>query len=335
MAKKTLTYRKAGVDVVAADNFVERIKPLIKRVDTKGVLGGIGGFSGFFEIDKRKYKRPVLVASTDGVGTKLLLTHGLGRYDTVGIDLVAMCVNDCVVTGARPIFFLDYFATGRLDVDVAFELMKGVAEGCRQAGCALLGGETAELPGLYRDKDYDFAGFCVGIIDKDDIINGRKVSLGDAVLGVQSSGLHSNGFSLVRKIFSKKQLKGLIGELALTPTIIYVKSVLEVLKHVEVKAMAHITGEGFYGNIPRVIPAGMNVVVSRSAWRAPAIFTLIEENARLPMKEMFTTFNMGIGLVMVLNKKDVARVQQILRRFKLASYEIGEVVKGKGEVIIR
>ena len=331
---KAITYRKAGVDVDRGDRFVDLIAPMIKKIDTKGVLGGIGGFSGFFEIDKREYERPVLVASTDGVGTKLLLTEGLKRYDTVGIDLVAMCVNDCIVTGAKPIFFLDYFATARIELATAKAIMKGIVGGCRQAGCAILGGETAELPGLYRKKDYDLAGFCVGIIDKGDIIDGRSVKPGDMVLGVESSGLHSNGYSLVRKIFSKKQLKGLIGEMALVPTIIYVKPVLEVLKKVRIKAMAHITGGGFYGNIPRVVPKNVDVVIRSKTWKEPAIFALIRERSRLLPKEMFSTFNMGIGLVMVLDRKDVTGTQKVLSRFKLNSYLIGKVARGNNEVVV-
>jgi phosphoribosylformylglycinamidine cyclo-ligase len=332
--KSKITYKHAGVDIDKADVFIERITPLIKKIDTKGVLGGIGGFSGFFQIDKAAYKKPVLVASSDGVGTKLLLTQGLGKYDTVGIDLVAMCVNDCIVTGARPLFFLDYFAVRRLDLVMAQEIMRGIVEGCRQAGCALLGGETAELPGLYRKGDYDLAGFCVGIVEKDNIIDGRAVRPGDAVLGVQSSGLHSNGFSLVRKIFSKRELCGIVGTLALTPTIIYVKPVLELLKSVGIKAMAHITGGGFYGNIPRVIPRNTDVVIERKAWQEPAIFTLIKENSRLSVKEMFTTFNMGIGLVIIMDTADYLRAQRVLRFFKLRSYAIGTVTKGNGEVIV-
>ncbi len=332
--RSKITYKRAGVDIDRADRFIDRISPLIKTIDTKEVLGGIGGFSGFFQIDRAAYKKPILVASTDGVGTKLLLTQGLGRYDTVGIDLVAMCVNDCIVTGARPLFFLDYFAVEHLRLAMAQDIMKGIIEGCRQAGCALLGGETAELPGLYRKGEYDLAGFCVGIVEKDKIIDGRTVRPGDAVLGVQSSGLHSNGFSLVRKIFSKRELCGIVGELALTPTIIYVKPVLELLGAVRIKAMAHITGGGFYGNIPRVIPRQTNVVIERGMWQEPSIFTLIKENSRLSAREMFTTFNMGIGLVIVVDPADSSRVQRALKSFKLHSYVIGTVTKGRGEVIV-
>jgi len=214
------------------------------------------------------------------------------------------------------------------------DIMKGIVEGCRQAGCALLGGETAELPGLYRKKDYDLAGFCVGIIDKRDIVDGRNVRPGDMVLGIESSGLHSNGYSLVRKIFSKKQLKGLVGEMALVPTVIYVKPALEVLKKVKIKAMAHITGGGFYGNIPRVVPDCMNVVIREKSWKAPAIFSLVARKSRLSLKEMFTTFNMGIGFVMILDKKDAGLTQKILARFRLRSYIIGEVTRGKNKVVI-
>ena len=331
---KRATYRNSGVDINKGDEFVDRIAPLIKKIDTRGVLGGIGGFSGLFEIEKKKYKEPVLAASTDGVGTKLLLTLGLDRYDTIGIDLVAMCANDIVVTGARPIFFLDYFATGKLQLPKAVEIMRGIVEGCRQAGCALLGGETAELPGLYHKGHYDLAGFCVGIVDKSDIIDSSSVRPNDVILGVQSSGLHSNGYSLVRKLFSSKQLRGMTGELAIVPTIIYVKPVLKLLETLKIKAMAHITGGGFYGNIPRVIPPDMNACIDAKTWRAPAIYTLIKNRSRLSPKKMFTTFNMGIGLVIVLAEKDLARAQGILNSFKLGSYRIGTITKGNGRVVI-
>jgi phosphoribosylformylglycinamidine cyclo-ligase len=329
-----ITYKRAGVDISKGDEFVERIIPLARKLGRGGMLGSIGGFSGFCRIDKRRFREPVLVASTDGVGTKLLLTGGLKKYNTVGIDLVAMCANDVVVCGARPILFLDYFATGALELDKSVEIMKGIVEGCRQAGCPLLGGETAELPGLYRKGDYDLAGFCVGIVERKEIVDGSTVRAGDIILGVQSSGIHSNGFSLVRKIFAPKELRGWIGEIALTPTIIYVKPALAAMKRVKVKAMAHITGGGFYENIPRVIPSGMNAVINKYSWTVPAIFRLIQEKAGISLKEMFKTFNMGIGLVMVLDKKEAKKAQGVLRKFRLKSYIIGEVATGKGEVII-
>ncbi len=329
-----VTYKKAGVDIDKGNEFVKMIKPLMKKLKSEDVLGSIGGFSGFFKIEKKKFKEPVLVASTDGVGTKLLLSKSLKKYSTVGIDLVAMCVNDVIISGARPLFFLDYFATGRLDLKRSLGLMKGIVKGCKQAGCVLLGGETAELPGLYSQGNFDLAGFCVGIVDKKDIIDGSRVKAGDVLMGIQSSGLHSNGFSLVRKIFTKKELAGWLGEIALTPTIIYAKPVARILASVKVKSMAHITGGGFYDNIPRAIPEDVDVIIDRYSWTVPAIFKLIREKANISLKEMFRTFNMGIGLVMILHRKDVERAQRLLEKFRLRSYRIGEAVKGTGRVVI-
>ncbi|MFC1590349.1 phosphoribosylformylglycinamidine cyclo-ligase [Candidatus Omnitrophota bacterium] len=329
-----MTYKKAGVDIDKADEFIRRIKPLIRATNTPGVLGGIGGFGGFYQVGKKGFKDPVLVSSTDGVGTKLLLAKRLNIYNTVGIDLVAMCANDIAVTGARPMFFLDYFATGSLKPEVSFKVIKGITVGCRLAGCALSGGETAELPGLYGKGDFDLAGFCVGIVEKKDILNGKGVRPGDAVLGIQSSGLHSNGFSLVRKVFSKRELSGRLGREALKPTIIYVKPLLKVFDKVRVKAAAHITGGGFLDNIPRVIPKSADVVVYRGSWRVPPIFSLIQKRAKLPSGEMFRTFNMGIGMVLILDKKYVKTARNILKRSGLRSYVIGGVIKGSGKVRI-
>jgi len=331
--KTAVTYKKAGVDIAKADRFIDAIIPLARKTRIKGVLGGIGGFSGFFSVDTQRYKHPVMVGSTDGVGTKLLLAKRLGIYDTIGIDLVAMCVNDVVVTGARPAFFLDYYATARLDVATSRQIIKGIVEGCRQAGCALLGGETAELPGLYRKGDFDLAGFCVGIVDKDKIIDGSRVRVGDAVLGVRSSGLHSNGFSLVRKVLSPRELSGRLGREALTPTIIYVRAVQGLLGMSDVKAMAHITGGGFLENIPRVIPRTTDVVIDRSRWEAPGIFGVLQKRSRLSTVEMFRTFNMGIGLVVIVGRDDAPGAKALLKqRFDLNASVIGTVVKGRGKV---
>ncbi|MFH1995904.1 MAG: phosphoribosylformylglycinamidine cyclo-ligase, partial [Candidatus Omnitrophota bacterium] len=318
--KRSLTYKKAGVDIDKANDFVRSITPLIASTKTGGVLGGIGGFGGLFKIDTKKFKDPVLVASTDGVGTKILLAKKLGIYDTIGIDLVAMCVNDLVVSGAKPLFFLDYFATGKLKPDVSLEIIKGISEGCRAAGAALLGGETAELPGMYQKGDFDLAGFGVGIVERSKIVDGSRVKPGDVALGIQSSGLHSNGFSLVRKVFSGRELAGWLGEAVLRPTIIYVKPILSLLENVKVKSLAHITGGGFFDNIPRAIPKGVDVVIDRNTWPVPPIFGLIKEKADIALKEMFRTFNMGIGMVAILSGHDAPKARTVLKKFQLSSY---------------
>ena len=257
-----MTYKKAGVDIDMADEFIRRIKPLIRKTGRPEVLSGLGGFSGLFKPRLEGFKNPVLVSSTDGVGTKLLVAEKLNRFDTVGIDLVAMCVNDVLAVGAEPLFFLDYIAIGKLNIKKLHDVMKGISSGCVQAGCALIGGETAELPGMYTGEEFDLAGFCVGLVDKNSIIDGRSVKPGDRVVGLASSGLHSNGFSLVRKVFSSQELKGRLGKDILTPTRIYVQPVLRVLKKLLIKAVAHITGGGFYDNIPRVLPSGCSVSIS-------------------------------------------------------------------------
>lgn len=328
-----IDYRKAGVDIDKADVFVDAISRMASKTKRKEVLCDIGGFSGLMSIPK-KYKNPILVSGTDGVGTKLLIADAVGRHNTVGIDLVAMSVNDVVVTGAEPIFFLDYFATGKLNNKKAIEVMKGIVTGCAQSGCALIGGETAEMPGMYKGDEYDLAGFCVGVVEKSEIINGRDVKIKDVILGIQSSGVHSNGFSLVRKLFSKTEFKGNIGKILLTPTIIYVKPVLGLIGSIKVKAMAHITGGGFYENIPRVVPKDKSILIYKGLWDVPKIFGIMQGRAGISDKEMFRTFNMGIGMVLVIDKRDASKAQDILKRFRLKSWVIGEVIKGKGEVII-
>jgi phosphoribosylformylglycinamidine cyclo-ligase len=330
-----LTYRKAGVDIDEADRFITRIKPMVKSTGRPEVMGTIGGFSGLFAPKLKGMKKPVLVSSTDGVGTKLLVAEALKKYDTVGIDLVAMSVDDVVVLGAEPLFFLDYIAVDRLDSGVLAEVMKGIVKGCREAGCALLGGETAELPGLYAPGKWDLAGFCVGLVDAPKIIDGRTCRPGDRVIGLASTGLHSNGFSLARKAFSEKELKGKYGRELLRPTRIYTRPILEVLKKIRIKSMAHITGGGFYDNIPRVIPEGLRVVIRRGSWSIPPIFKTIREKGGIGDSEMFRTFNMGVGMALVTAEADADLTIALFAKLGLKAWAIGDIERGKREVILK
>ncbi len=332
--KRPITYKDAGVDIDKADGLVRSIKALTKSTLRPEVLGKIGGFSGFFSAGFKGIKEPVLAASTDGVGTKLMLADIAGRHDTVGIDLVAMCVNDIVACGAEPLFFLDYFATGRLKRGLMLEVMKGILEGCRQAGCSLIGGETAELPGLYKNDDYDLAGFSIGVVDRKKIIDGSKISAGDLLLGISSSGPHSNGYSLIRKVFSKNEMKGRFRNALLKPTVIYVKPILALARKMEIRGIAHITGGGFYDNISRILPAGRAAVLNRRSWNVPRIFRIIQERSRLDYENMYRTFNMGIGMVLILKKRDTLKARSALMRFNLKSFILGEVVRGKKRVVI-
>lgn len=329
-----LTYKKAGVDIGQADDFIKKIQSLIQKTHRTEVIGKIGGFSGLFKPRLQKMKSPVLVSSTDGVGTKLLIADLIGKYDTIGVDLVAMCVDDVVVTGAEPLFFLDYIACGKLNKKKLLELMRGIVKGCRTAGCALIGGETAELPGLYTEGKFDLAGFCVGLVSREKIIDGRLCCKGDKVIGLASSGLHSNGFSLVRRVFSQKEMRGKLGRELLRPTRIYTPSILKLLRTVPVKAMAHITGGGFYDNIPRVLPEGLSAEIKKGSWRIPRIFQTIQERGRIKEKEMFRTFNMGIGMVLILGSKAAPDALTLLHRTKQKAWVIGEVAKGNKEVRI-
>lgn len=329
-----LTYKKTGVDIDKADDFIKRIMPLLEKTKRREVLGGIGGFSGLFRPHLKNIKNPVLVSSTDGVGTKLLLADLLNKYDTVGLDLVAMCVNDVVVVGAEPLFFLDYIACGRLNQAKLYKLMKGIARGCQEAGCALIGGETAELPGMYAKDKFDLAGFCVGLVSRESLIDGRHCRKGDRVLGLASSGLHSNGFSLVRKIFSQEEMQGRFRRAFLKPTRIYVKSILKLIKNVQIKAIAHITGGGFYGNIPRVLPEGLSVTIKRGSWRVPQIFRTIQEKGKIEEQEMFRTFNMGVGMVVILSSSQTPQALALLERMGERAWVMGEVIKGPRQVRI-
>ena len=332
MSKPSLSYKDAGVDINAGNELVERIKPHVKRTTRSEVIGGLGGFGALCAIPG-KYKEPILVSGTDGVGTKLRLAIDLKKHDTIGIDLVAMCVNDLVVQGAEPLFFLDYYATGKLDVDVASDVVKGIAEGCVQSGCALVGGETAEMPGMYHASDYDLAGFCVGVVEKSEIIDGSQVKVGDALIALGSSGPHSNGYSLIRKVIdvagvnpSTEQLDGhSLSEQVLAPTKIYVKSVLALIKQTEVHAIAHLTGGGFWENIPRVLPKKTKAFIDESSWEWPPVFKWLQENGNIETYEMYRTFNCGVGMVIALPQSQVETALAILKQSGENAWLIGHI----------
>jgi len=335
--KDSMTYKDAGVDIDAGNRFVQMIKPLVKATSRPEVLGDLGGFGGLFSLNAAKYKQPALVSSTDGVGTKLKIAFMMDKHDTVGIDLVAMCVNDVIVQGAEPLFFLDYLATGKLSPEKAVEIVRGISEGCIQAGCALVGGETAEMPGMYSEGEYDLAGFTVGVVDRDNIIDGSTSTVGDKIIGLASTGLHSNGYSLARKIlFERMGLKidstvsGLersIGAELLTPTRIYVKSLLNLLKHFSIKGMAHITGGGLVENVPRVLPHNCRAVFHKDSWPKLPIFELLREGGNIPELEMYRTFNSGIGMILIVPAVEVDDIMSRLTGLNEHPYLIGEIVK--------
>src|SRR5271155_4783977 len=336
-----VTYLDSGVDIDAGEELVERIKPRVKRSMRSEVLSGIGGFGALVELPLDRYKRPVLVSGTDGVGTKLRLAIDTDRHDTVGIDLVAMCANDVVVQGAEPLFFLDYFATGMLDVDTGERVIAGIIEGCVQAGCALVGGETAEMPGMYHGADYDLAGFCVGVVEKDAIIDGSKTRAGDAVLGLPSSGPHSNGFSLFLKILqlcdadihADLQGRSLIDRL-MAPTRIYVKPLLKLMAEVSVHGLSHITGGGLVDNIPRVVPEGLEVILERDAWPREAVFDWLQQQGKIADADMYRVFNCGIGMTVHVAAKDAQRAMNVLREAGQEAIVIGEIRAGTRGVVI-
>lgn len=338
---ESFDYKKAGVDIEAGEKVVKDIKDMVRTTFRPEVLTDIGGFAGFFRPALHSYKEPVFAAATDGVGTKLKIAFMLGKHETVGIDAVAMCVNDLVAQGAEPLFFLDYLAAGKLNVAQATQIIAGVVQGCRQAGCALLGGETAEMPGFYPQGEYDLAGFAVGIAEKEKIITGKHIVPGDAVIGIASSGLHSNGFSLVRKVFLEHaglmldqvlpQLDCSLGEELLKPTIIYVPLVHSLLRQHEIKGIAHITGGGLALNLPRVLPAGLKAVIRKDCWAVPPVFLLIQEYGQIAEKEMFRTFNMGIGLVLVVSPGASAAVLEDSKNAGGKAWEIGRIVEKTGE----
>lgn len=328
-------YSEAGVDIDKGNEFVEQIKEMVASTHQRGVLGGIGGFSSHIAIDTNKYKTPVIVNSTDGVGTKLAVAHLCNKHDTIGIDLVAMCVNDLVVGGATPLSFLDYFAVGELDLSIAKDVVSGIVEGCRQANCSLVGGETAEMPGLYQNKDYDLAGFVTGLVDRDAIIDGSDISAGDKIIGLSSSGLHSNGYSLVRKIFFQdlnyqvdhfiEDLDCTLGEELLRPTRIYVQSILNTLKNFPINGMVHNTGGGFIDNIPRILPKGCKAIIDKGNWPILPIFSLLQKSGKISEIEMFRTFNMGIGLLAIVDQEKAADIKHHLEALGEKAYLIGEI----------
>jgi phosphoribosylformylglycinamidine cyclo-ligase len=337
--KKSLTYADAGVDIDKADNLVDDIKKIAQQTSRSGVIGDIGGFGGLFSLNTSNMESPVLVSSTDGVGTKLKIAFMMSKHDTIGIDLVAMCVNDIVVQGAKPLFFLDYLSMGKLETKIATDVISGIGEGCRQAGCALIGGETAEMPGFYRENEYDLAGFAVGVVENSKIIDGSGIRVGDKLIGISSSGLHSNGYSLVRKIcFEILKLKidthipelgKTIGEELLTPTRIYSQTVHSIIKDLPVFGLAHITGGGITDNIIRVIPEQCNVVMRKHSWDVPPVFTYLKQAGNISEREMMRTFNNGIGLIAVVHEKGSQEVLDRLIAMKEKAFIVGEIVERK------
>jgi phosphoribosylformylglycinamidine cyclo-ligase len=322
-----LSYRDAGVDIDAGDALVEAIKPFAKRTLRAEVLAGLGGFGALCAIPK-KYREPILVSGTDGVGTKLKLAFLLGRHDGVGVDLVAMSANDVLVQGAEPLFFLDYFACGKLDKGIAVRVIRGIAEGCEQAGCALIGGETAEMPGMYPEGEYDLAGFCVGVVEKERIIDGKAIAPGDVLLGLASSGAHSNGYSLIRRILGEDKPNSDLADTLMEPTRIYVKPLLKLMSAVRVKGLAHITGGGLVGNVPRMLPQGMRAVLKKKSWPRPELFTWLQQNGNVAEDEMHRVFNCGIGMVIAVAREHVATAKMLLKREGELAYEIGLVEAG-------
>ena len=338
---ETLSYKDAGVDIDAGDAFINVIKPIAKATQREGCLSGLGGFGALFEIPKR-YDEPVLVSGTDGVGTKLKLAFDLNKHDTIGIDLVAMCVNDVLVQGAEPLFFLDYFATGKLTEEVAAEVVKGIGEGCLQSNAALIGGETAEMPGMYSDGEYDLAGFCVGAVEKSKIIDGSKVKAGDVLIALGSSGAHSNGYSLIRKVIDMHDAQldmplggSTLGEQVLSPTRIYVRPVLELMQTVDIHALAHITGGGLPGNLNRVLPDNCHAVIKESSWQWPELFSWLMETANIERDEMYRTFNCGVGMVLVIAQADVEQSLNLLEAAGENAFVIGEIVAGNSDPIVK
>jgi phosphoribosylformylglycinamidine cyclo-ligase len=342
MNEKSVTYKDSGVDIAAGNSFVNLIKPLVKATSRPEVLADIGGFGGLFSLNASKYKNPVLVSGTDGVGTKLKVAFLTDRHDTIGIDLVAMCVNDIIVQGAEPLFFLDYLATGKLLPEKGAEIVKGIAEGCKQAGCALIGGETAEMPGFYADGEYDVAGFTVGVVDRDNIIDGSSISVGNRLIGIASSGLHSNGYSLARTlIFDHLGLTindefpgggGTVADVLLTPTRIYVRAILNLLKDFSINGIAHITGGGLLENVPRVLPKECQAHININAWQQPNLFKVMQKAGNVERDEMYRTFNMGIGMVLAVSENQAEEIIDRLKGLGETAWVIGDVAMcGAGE----
>jgi len=336
MSNKPLTYKDAGVDIDAGNELVERIKPLVKRTQRPEVLAGIGGFGGLFALPPGRYQEPVLVSGTDGVGTKLMLAQHLNQHRTIGIDLVAMCVNDVLVQGAEPLFFLDYFACGRLDKDVAADVIEGIADGCLQAGAALIGGETAEMPDMYSPGEYDLAGFTVGAVEREEMIDGSAISEGDIIIGIASSGPHSNGYSLIRKVLDRVGDAEIDGEPAaerlLAPTRIYVKPVLALMEEVEVNGLAHITGGGITENIPRVLHGDLSAAIDTTSWEQGPVFDFLQQHGNIETAEMRRTFNCGVGMVVVVNAAHAVRTIELLNESGEQAWQLGTVIPGNQEV---
>ena len=338
----SLSYRDAGVDIDAGNNLIDRIKPLASATRRPGVMAGLGGFGALFELPLDRYKEPVLVSGTDGVGTKLKLAIEMNKHNTIGIDLVAMCVNDLIVQGAEPLFFLDYYATGKLDIEAASDVIAGIAEGCKQSNAALIGGETAEMPGMYQTEDYDLAGFCVGVVEKSKIIDGSKVKQGDVLIGLPSSGPHSNGYSLIRKVIEVSQADlsqafdgATLGERLLEPTTIYIKPLLALLAEIDVHAMSHITGGGLLENLPRVMPENTCAVIDKNSWQRPAIFDWLQEKGNIEDVEMYRTFNNGLGMVLMLDQNDADKAITILKQNNIDAVRIGLIADKTSDEAVR
>jgi len=334
---KTLTYKDAGVDIDAGNKLIEKIKPFIKDTNRPEVMAELGGFGGLFALQSEKYNSPILVSGTDGVGTKIMLAQQLDYHDSIGIDLVAMCVNDVLVQGAEPLFFLDYFACGKLDINTATKVINGIANGCKKSNAALIGGETAEMPDMYKDNDYDLAGFCVGVVDKKNLITGESIKPNDSIIGIASSGPHSNGYSLIRKVLEIAKTNSInntpVTEMLLEPTKIYVKSIHKVLKKITIKGMAHITGGGITENIPRILKSNIHAEINVNSWETNPIFDWLATSGGISTEEMRRTFNCGIGMILVVNDQDTKEVLDILESCKEKAWKIGTIKEGSGGVI--
>ena len=330
----SLTYKDSGVDITKGNQLIEKIKPIAKATLRPGVLAGLGGFGAMFEIPIDRYKNPVLISGTDGVGTKLMVAEMLNKHDTIGIDLVAMCVNDLIVQGAEPLFFLDYYATGSLNEEVATSVISGIGEGCIQSGCALIGGETAEMPGMYKGEEYDLAGFCVGIVEKNKIIDGSKVSAGDQIIALGSSGPHSNGYSLIRKVLEKSKPSSSQLNSLIEPTKIYVKSILSLIQNLPVHAISHITGGGLLENIPRVLPKHLAANLDQNSWELPQIFKWLQAEGNIDTMEMYRVLNCGVGMVVIVPKALSGEAIKILKSCGENAWLIGEVIDSEGEQVL-
>ena len=330
----SLTYKDSGVDITKGNQLIEKIKPIAKSTLRPGVLAGLGGFGAMFEIPIDRYKNPVLISGTDGVGTKLMVAEMLNKHDTIGIDLVAMCVNDLIVQGAEPLFFLDYYATGSLNEEVATSVISGIGEGCIQSGCALIGGETAEMPGMYNGEEYDLAGFCVGIVEKNQIIDGSKVSVGDQIIALGSSGPHSNGYSLIRKVLEKSKPSSSQLDSLIEPTKIYVKSILSLIQNLPVHAISHITGGGLLENIPRVLPKHLAANLDQNSWELPQIFKWLQSEGNIDTMEMYRVLNCGVGMVVIVPKASSDEAINILKSCGENAWLIGEVIDSEGEQVL-